>query len=144
VAETSALKAIVIALMNDDVVKRLGQAGSTAEKRQFLQPQHSVGSLVAERLPNAQSRALTMSTREWTRVLAQYREPDQARSIVEIFITVGPLIVLWLLAWAARSMNYVLTLAIAVPAGCFLIRLFMVQHDCGRERTARLPSPARR
>jgi omega-6 fatty acid desaturase (delta-12 desaturase) len=77
------------------------------------------------------TRAFTGSTREWTRALAHYREPDHVRSVFEIIVTGGPLIVLWLLAWAALSVSYLLTLAVAVAAGCFLVRLFMIQHDCG-------------
>ena len=37
--------------------------------------------------------------RSWARVLAPYREPNDARSIVEIAITLGPLVALWALAW---------------------------------------------
>jgi acyl-lipid omega-6 desaturase (Delta-12 desaturase) len=70
--------------------------------------------------------------RSWARVLARYREPNDARSIVEIVITLGPLVALWALAW---TMYYVgfwwLSLLIAVPAAGFLVRLFMIQHDCG-------------
>jgi omega-6 fatty acid desaturase (delta-12 desaturase) len=65
-------------------------------------------------------------------MLARYREPNHARSIVEITITLGPLVALWALAWAAYDVGYWwLSLLIAVPAAGFLVRLFMIQHDCG-------------
>jgi len=70
-------------------------------------------------------------TRNWTHELVQYREPDQLRSVLEILVTVAPLVLLWLLAWLALSISYLLTLAFAVLAGGFLVRLFMIQHDCG-------------
>ena len=69
--------------------------------------------------------------RNWIHDLAQYRVPDQRRSIYEILITAAPFAGLWLLAWAALSISYVLTLILAVPAAGFLVRLFMIQHDCG-------------
>ncbi|MGH6771706.1 MAG: fatty acid desaturase [Xanthobacteraceae bacterium] len=76
------------------------------------------------------SRAVT--SRNWTQTLARYREPSHARSIVEIAITLGPLVALWIAAWAAYHFGYWwLSLLIAVPAAGFLVRLFMIQHDCG-------------
>jgi omega-6 fatty acid desaturase (delta-12 desaturase) len=45
--------------------------------------------------------------------------------------TVVPLVVLWALAWFALKQGYWLSLLITVPAAGFLVRLFMIQHDCG-------------
>ncbi len=70
--------------------------------------------------------------RSWTQILARYREPSHARSIVEIAVTLAPLAGLWALAWAAVHFGYWwLCLLLAVPAAGFLVRLFMIQHDCG-------------
>jgi omega-6 fatty acid desaturase (delta-12 desaturase) len=66
----------------------------------------------------------------WTRVLAHYRQPSDGRSIVEIGITFVPLVLLWLLIWAALDLSYWLSLLLAVPTAGFLVRLFMIQHDC--------------
>ena len=72
------------------------------------------------------------ASRSWTQILAAYREPHHGRSIVEIAITFVPLAALWALAWAASHAGYWwLALLIAVPAAGFLVRLFMIQHDCG-------------
>ena len=38
---------------------------------------------------------------------------------------------LWVLIWAALDVGYWLSLLLAVPAAGFLVRLFMIQHDCG-------------
>ena len=55
-----------------------------------------------------------------------------ARSIVEIVITVLPLALLWLAMWAAVHFGYYWLCAIlSLPAAGFLVRLFMIQHDCG-------------
>ena len=69
--------------------------------------------------------------RDWMRVLAGYRSPDQLRSFVELAITVAPLFLLWVAMWVALSCSYWLSLLLALPTAGFLVRLFMIQHDCG-------------
>ncbi len=70
--------------------------------------------------------------RSWTQVLLRYRKPSLLRSIVELGITFGPLAALWAVMWLFYSMGlWWLTLLLALPAAGFLVRLFMIQHDCG-------------
>jgi acyl-lipid omega-6 desaturase (Delta-12 desaturase) len=69
--------------------------------------------------------------RGWTQILARYRAPSHSRSIIELIMTVGPLVLLWLLMWASLDRGYWVCLLLAVPAAGFLVRLFMIQHDCG-------------
>ncbi len=65
-------------------------------------------------------------------VLALYREPSPARSVTELAVTTLPLVVLWAAAWFLYSLGYWwASLLIAIPAGGFLVRLFLIQHDCG-------------
>jgi acyl-lipid omega-6 desaturase (Delta-12 desaturase) len=62
----------------------------------------------------------------------RYRDPNHIRSTVEIVITVMPLAMLWAMAWAALHFGYWwLSLLLTLPAAGFLVRLFMIQHDCG-------------
>jgi omega-6 fatty acid desaturase (delta-12 desaturase) len=72
-----------------------------------------------------------MAARDWAQVLAYYREPNHPRSVLELVITGGSFVALWILVWAALGLGYWLSLIIAVPAAGFLVRLFMIQHDCG-------------
>jgi omega-6 fatty acid desaturase (delta-12 desaturase) len=64
-------------------------------------------------------------------ILNRYRVPSHTRSVVELLITVAPFVLLWIAAWACLRWSYWLSLAVAVPAAGFLVRLFMIQHDCG-------------
>jgi len=75
--------------------------------------------------------ATPTEARGWTQILSRYRQPSDGRGVVEIAITVVPLVVLWALAWFALKQGYWLSLLITVPAAGFLVRLFMIQHDCG-------------
>ncbi len=69
--------------------------------------------------------------RDWLAIVARYREPNVRRSVIEIIITAIPFVVLWAATWAALSVSYLLALLIAIPAGAMLVRLFLIQHDCG-------------
>jgi len=70
--------------------------------------------------------------RGWSQILARYREPNTARSVTELAITAAPLVALWAAAWFAYHAGlWWLSLLITVPASGFLVRLFMIQHDCG-------------
>lgn len=72
-----------------------------------------------------------MKPSDWTRILAKYREPNLARSIFELAVTLAPFSVIWALAWWSLSLSPWLALALAVANSFFLVRLFMIQHDCG-------------
>ena len=67
-----------------------------------------------------------------TRTLSHYRDPSTLRSVLELLVTAIPLVLLWAAMWAALSAQYFWLYALLVlPAAGFLVRLFMIQHDCG-------------
>ncbi len=68
--------------------------------------------------------------RLWTQLLARYRQPSTGRSLVEIAVTLPPLVALWVLTWAALDLGYWLALPLAMVAAAFMVRLFLIQHDC--------------
>ncbi|WP_439122407.1 fatty acid desaturase [Marivita sp.] len=77
------------------------------------------------------SAATPPSAKDWVKVLAKYREPNAVRSSFELAVTLGPFIALWAAAWWAMGVSYWLTLAISCVNAAFLLRLFIIQHDCG-------------
>jgi len=66
-----------------------------------------------------------------TRVLLRYREPDLIRAIFEVCVTIVPFLMLWTLMWLSLDIGYWLTLLLALPTAGFMVRLFIIQHDCG-------------
>jgi len=68
---------------------------------------------------------------DWTRILARYRTPIPSRSLFEVAVTAIPFVTIFALAWAALSLSPVLALVLALTNSVFLVRLFMIQHDCG-------------
>ncbi len=67
----------------------------------------------------------------WQTRLAPYRRPDLLRSAWQLANSLGLLATTCVLMYLSLDVSYALTLALAVPAGFFLVRLFIVQHDCG-------------
>ena len=80
---------------------------------------------------SAHSAASASEAQLLTRNLARYREPSDWRGGLEIAITVVPLLALWVLMWFTLDLGYWVSLLLAVPAGGLMVRLFMIQHDCG-------------
>ena len=78
--------------------------------------------------PNART---TPDSRALTHILARYREPSSARSVLELAITAVPFVLIWIVMWAAVEAGYWIGILLVVPAAGFLVRLFMIQHDCG-------------
>ncbi len=65
------------------------------------------------------------------KIARAYGAPDAKRSLLQLTATVVPLAGLWFLMQQSLDHGYWLTLLLAVPAAGFMLRLFMIQHDCG-------------
>ena len=64
-------------------------------------------------------------------ILAPYRRPSWGRSVWQLVDTAAPLAALWIAMVLLADRAFWLTLILAAPAAAFLIRLFIIQHDCG-------------
>ncbi len=73
----------------------------------------------------------TRAAQEWVKILSEYRDPSALRSWFELVVTLGPFLLLWVLAWWSLSVSYWLTFTLSLINAAFLLRLFAIQHDCG-------------
>jgi acyl-lipid omega-6 desaturase (Delta-12 desaturase) len=73
----------------------------------------------------------TPEARALAQLLGRYREPDSVRGGLELAVTAVPLVVIWALMWVSLYFGYWIGLVGAVPAAGLVVRLFMIQHDCG-------------
>jgi omega-6 fatty acid desaturase (delta-12 desaturase) len=73
------------------------------------------------------------------RTLVRYRVPDRGRSVRQMVATAVPYVALWVLMLLLVGHAYWLTVLLAIPAAAFLIRLFIIQHDCGHGAFLRSP-----
>lgn len=67
----------------------------------------------------------------WQKMLSKYQAPNHAKSIWQLVNTFVPYATLWYLMYLSLSVSYWLTLALAVLASGFMIRIFIIFHDCG-------------
>jgi omega-6 fatty acid desaturase (delta-12 desaturase) len=67
----------------------------------------------------------------WKRIVAYYEKPSLSRSLWQVANTLIPYGALWYLMAESVTDSYWLTLALAIPAAGFLVRVFIIFHDCG-------------
>src|ERR1035437_2790805 len=70
-------------------------------------------------------------TLAWKEIIAKYQQPSLGRSIWQMVNTLVPYVALWYLMYLSLSVSYWLTLPLAVLAAGFLVRVFIIHHDCG-------------
>ena len=74
----------------------------------------------------------TKAARDWAQALAPYCWASAARGLFELAVTVLPFVALWsAMLIAARDGHVWISFAMAPLAAGLLVRLFMIQHDCG-------------
>ncbi len=71
------------------------------------------------------------SARSWRRILAPYSQPDRKRAVIQLLTTALPLLACAsAMLWGLSNGIWAL-LALAIPGAIFVVRTFMIQHDCG-------------
>ncbi len=63
--------------------------------------------------------------------LAPHQAPVLRRSLLQIASTFGPFFALVAAMYLLRGVSVWLTLALAVPTAGLIVRIFIIQHDCG-------------
>ncbi len=76
--------------------------------------------------PNA-----VVSPSDWNALLAPYRKPILWRSLFQLANTGVLFGSVWFLMLWSLEFGYWITLLLAVPAALLLVRMFILQHDCG-------------
>jgi len=78
----------------------------------------------------AQTRKPRSGRAFWKEALAPYERADLGRSLLDLATSLLPYLALLVAMYLALDVSYLLTLALAVPAAGFLVRTFIVFHDC--------------
>lgn len=72
-----------------------------------------------------------LSSPMWRQRLALYSKPDTVRAAGQFLATVVPLLASAAALFWGLAHGYWLALLFALPAAFFMVRLFVIQHDCG-------------
>jgi acyl-lipid omega-6 desaturase (Delta-12 desaturase) len=69
--------------------------------------------------------------KEFNRMLGPYQKASWKKAIWQLVDTVIPVLICFLLMFFSVRVTYWLTLLLAIPTSAFLIRTFILFHDCG-------------
>jgi len=69
----------------------------------------------------------------WQQMIAEYSTADNKKAVWQLVNSFGPYIGIWCLMPFALQVSYWLVLPLAVIAAGFLVRIFIIMHDCGHQ-----------
>lgn len=67
----------------------------------------------------------------WIEVISKYNTPHIWLSIWQIINSLLPYLLIWYLMYLSLDISYWITLGLSVFAAGFLVRIFIIFHDCG-------------
>lgn len=70
-------------------------------------------------------------SKEWKKAVTGFESSDTRRSLWQLVNSVVPFLLLWYLMVQSLAISYWLTLLLALPTAGFMVRIFIIFHDCG-------------
>ncbi len=68
---------------------------------------------------------------DWKKIVVRYQTPSIGRAVWQIVNTLVPYAALWYLMYRSLAVSYWLVVPLAILAGAFMVRAFIIFHDCG-------------
>src|SRR3989304_8752401 len=68
---------------------------------------------------------------EWVEIVKRYAVSDPWKSTWQMVNSLVPFFAIWVLMVYSLRISYLLTLGLAFLNALFLMRIFIIQHDCG-------------
>ena len=93
----------------------------------FSEPKDEACHMTSD-FPQSKQRA---DTAAWKEIVARYQEPSTPRALWQIVNTLVPYGLLWYLMYRSYLVSWWITVPLAVLAGGFVVRIFIIFHDCG-------------
>jgi len=69
--------------------------------------------------------------KNWKQLIQDYQRPNLSKAILQLCTTFLPFIALWVLMYLSVEWSIFITIALGVVNVFFLVRIFIIQHDCG-------------
>jgi omega-6 fatty acid desaturase (delta-12 desaturase) len=117
---TMQLSALKVSMRKDDIDQLVGQPRSHSRDRDKpnLEAVHSMSSIARIK---QQKRS----------IINQHAKPDNRRGFTQVLTTLVPLSALWWVAVQSADVSYWLTGGVILLMSLFLVRVFVLMHDCG-------------
>jgi omega-6 fatty acid desaturase (delta-12 desaturase) len=66
-------------------------------------------------------------------MIKRYQRPDTKKALIQVLNSFLPFLGFWVLMYFSLNWSYWLTFGLAIIAAWFLVRIFIIQHDCGHQ-----------
>ena len=76
---------------------------------------------------------LKIALQNWKVLVKKYQRPNNKKAVIQMLNSFLPFLGLWVLMYFSLNWSYILTLALATVNAFFLVRIFIIQHDCGHQ-----------
>ncbi len=80
-----------------------------------------------------QSNNLKETLKYWRPMIQRYQRSDTKKALFQVLNSFLPFLGLWVLMYFSLNWSYWLTFGLAIIAAWFLVRIFIIQHDCGHQ-----------
>jgi len=67
----------------------------------------------------------------WPKLLKEYQRPNSKKAIGQILNSFVPYLAIWIASYFLMDYSILLGMLLAVVNAFFLVRIFIIQHDCG-------------
>lgn len=67
----------------------------------------------------------------WQKIVRKYMQPSNSKSYWQIVNSFVPYFLSWVIAYIAYQYSFLLCLGVALISHVFLLRIFIIMHDCG-------------
>lgn len=72
-----------------------------------------------------------VTTSQWKALVAKYQTSEYSKSMWQFINSFIPFCLTWVLMYYSLDISYFLTILLSLFASGFIMRIFIIQHDCG-------------
>jgi omega-6 fatty acid desaturase (delta-12 desaturase) len=81
--------------------------------------------------PRAPTRSGAADARRVRKAAAAFAQPNRGQGVLQLLTSIGPFLASCVAMYLVYPISPWLAVALALPTGALLVRVFIVQHDCG-------------
>lgn len=80
-----------------------------------------------------QDQEIKEKLKNWGKMIRQYQKPSNGKAIIQLLNSFLPFVAIWVLMYYSLSYSYLLTIGLGFINAFFMVRIFIIQHDCGHQ-----------